>query len=42
MRLVTEDHRPIATDFNLRSANYSKNQWHRAFANGLIAQSAIG
>jgi hypothetical protein len=42
MRLVTEDHRRIATDFDLRSANYSKNQWHRAFANGLIAQSAIG
>jgi SAM-dependent methyltransferase len=38
---VTEDHRRIATDFDLRSANYSQNQWHRAFANGLIAQSAI-
>ncbi len=41
MRLVTEDHRCIATDFDLRSTNYSKNQWHRAYADGLIAQSAI-
>ncbi len=41
MRLVTEDRRRIATDFDLRSTNYSRNQWHRAYADGLIAQSAI-
>jgi ubiquinone/menaquinone biosynthesis C-methylase UbiE len=38
---VIEDPRRIATDFDLRSANYSKNHWHRAYADGLIAQSAI-
>ena len=38
---MTEDRRRIAADFDLRSAGYSKSQWHRAYAEGLIAHSAL-
>jgi ubiquinone/menaquinone biosynthesis C-methylase UbiE len=31
----------IAADFNARSANYAKNLWHRDYAEGLVAHSAI-
>jgi ubiquinone/menaquinone biosynthesis C-methylase UbiE len=41
MRLMTEDRRPVVADFDVRSAGYSKSQWHRAYAEGLIAHSAI-
>lgn len=41
MRLMTEDRRRVAADFDVRSAGYSKSQWHRAYAEGLIAHSAI-
>jgi SAM-dependent methyltransferase len=37
-----EDRRGIAADFDIRSADYSKNQWHRAYAEGLIANSSLG
>jgi ubiquinone/menaquinone biosynthesis C-methylase UbiE len=38
---MSEDRRRIAADFDLRSAGYSKNQWHQAYAEGLIAHSAL-
>ena len=38
---MTEDRPGIAADFDVRSAGYSKNQWHRAYAEGLIAHSAL-
>jgi ubiquinone/menaquinone biosynthesis C-methylase UbiE len=38
---VTEDRSRIAADFDVRSAGYSKSQWHRAYAEGLIARSPI-
>ena len=38
---MTEDSRRIAADFDVRSARYSRNQWHRAYAEGLIAHSAL-
>jgi ubiquinone/menaquinone biosynthesis C-methylase UbiE len=38
---VAEDRQRIAADFDLRSARYSKNQWHRVYAEGLIAGSTI-
>jgi ubiquinone/menaquinone biosynthesis C-methylase UbiE len=38
---MMEDRRGIAADFDVRSANYSKNQWHGAYAEGLIAHSAL-
>lgn len=31
----------VAADFDVRAANYSRNLWHRAYAEGLIAHSAI-
>ena len=41
MHIMTEDRRRVAADFDVRSAGYSKNQWHRAYAEGLIAHSPI-
>jgi ubiquinone/menaquinone biosynthesis C-methylase UbiE len=41
MRLMTEDRRRVAADFDVRSTGYSKNQWHRVYADGLISNSAI-
>lgn len=41
MRLMMEDFRHVAADFDFRSAGYSKSQRHRAYAEGLIAHSAI-
>jgi ubiquinone/menaquinone biosynthesis C-methylase UbiE len=38
---MTEDRRGIAADFDLRSARYATNQWHRAYAEGLVAHSAL-
>ena len=38
---MTEDRWCVAADFDARSADDSKNQWHRACAEGLIAHSAI-
>ncbi len=38
---MAEDRQRIAADFDLRSARYSKNQWHRVYAEGLIARSTI-
>lgn len=38
---MTDDRQGVAADFDLRSASYSKNQWHRAYAEGLIAHSAL-
>ena len=39
MPLVTND--GVAGDFDARAANYSRNQWHRVYAEGLIAHSAV-
>src|SRR5687768_5524025 len=38
---MTEDSRRVAADFDVRSAGYSRSQWHRAYAEGLIAHSPI-
>lgn len=38
---MAEERRHIAADFDRRSAGYSKNQWHRAYAEGLIRHSAL-
>lgn len=39
---MNSDPERIAADFNARSANYAKNLWHRDYADGLVAYSAIG
>jgi ubiquinone/menaquinone biosynthesis C-methylase UbiE len=39
---MNSDPERIAADFNARSANYAKNLWHRDYADGLVAHSAIG
>jgi ubiquinone/menaquinone biosynthesis C-methylase UbiE len=31
----------VSADFDVRAPNYSKNRWHRAYAEGLVAHSAI-
>lgn len=41
MHLMTEDRRCVAADFDVRSAGYSRNRWHRAYAEGLIAHLPI-
>jgi ubiquinone/menaquinone biosynthesis C-methylase UbiE len=41
MPFVTNDGQRVAGDFDVRAANYSRNQWHRVYAEGLIAHSAI-
>lgn len=41
MRSVTNDRQRVAADFDVRAANYSRNQWHRVYAEGLIAHSTI-
>ena len=41
MPLVTSDGQRVPGDFDIRAANYSRNQWHRVYAQGLIAHSAI-
>jgi ubiquinone/menaquinone biosynthesis C-methylase UbiE len=41
MHLMTEDRRRVAADFDVRSAGYASNHWHRAYAEGLIAHSPI-
>jgi ubiquinone/menaquinone biosynthesis C-methylase UbiE len=38
---MTESRQHVAADFNHRATNYSRNEWHRAYAEGLIAHSAI-
>jgi ubiquinone/menaquinone biosynthesis C-methylase UbiE len=38
---MPEECRAVAADFDARSAGYSRNQWHRAYAEGLIAHSAL-
>jgi ubiquinone/menaquinone biosynthesis C-methylase UbiE len=38
---MNSDPEYIAADFNVRSANYAKNLWHRDYAEGLVAHSAI-
>jgi len=38
---MSEDRGRVAADFDARSVRYSKNQWHRACAEGLIAHSAL-
>ena len=42
MPLMTDDRQRIAADFDVRAGNYSRNTWHRVYAEGLIAHSAIG
>ena len=41
MLLVTDDRQRVAADFDVRSAGYSKSQWHRSYAEGLIEHSPI-
>lgn len=38
---MTEDSRSIAGDFDVRSARYATNQWHRTYAEGLIAHASL-
>lgn len=38
---MRDDPQRVAADFDVRAANYSKNVWHRAYAEGLIAHSAL-
>lgn len=36
-----DDRQRVASDFDVRAANYSQNQWHRIYAEGLIACSPL-
>jgi ubiquinone/menaquinone biosynthesis C-methylase UbiE len=38
---MTDDRQNVANTFDARASNYSKNQWHRAYAQGLVAHSSI-
>jgi ubiquinone/menaquinone biosynthesis C-methylase UbiE len=38
---MTDDRQRVAADFDVRAANYSRNEWHRIYAEGLIARAAI-
>ena len=38
---MTNDQQRVAADFDVRAPNYSRNQWHRVYAEGLIAHSTI-
>jgi ubiquinone/menaquinone biosynthesis C-methylase UbiE len=41
MPLMPDDPQRVAADFDVRAARYSGSQWHRAYAEGLIAHSPI-
>lgn len=41
MARVSGEGQRVAADFNERAATYAKNQWHRVYAEGLVANSAI-
>jgi len=38
---MADDAPDIGADFDIRAATYSRNQWHRAYAEGLVAHARI-
>lgn len=38
---MPDEHEIVATDFDIRAANYSRNQWHRVYAERLVAHASI-
>lgn len=38
---MTDDRQRVASDFDIRAANYSRNVWHRVCAEGLIAHAPL-
>lgn len=38
---MPDEDETVAADFDVRAANYSRNQWYRAYAEGLVAHASI-
>jgi ubiquinone/menaquinone biosynthesis C-methylase UbiE len=38
---MPDEHEIVATDFDIRAANYLRNQWHRVYAERLVAHASI-
>jgi ubiquinone/menaquinone biosynthesis C-methylase UbiE len=38
---MADEHEVVATDFDIRATNYSRNQWHRVYAERLVAHASI-
>src|SRR5689334_5832267 len=38
---MTGDARNAGADFDIRAATYSRNEWHRTYAEGLVAHAQI-